>query len=173
MGAALRLISSFVLGNWQRLVIYGLVVLGMLGSAAALGYHRGVLKLYDYQAKQAIEAVKILTKIEKVKEIIRVPYVKRETVIQTVFQTIEKETENATSRPACNATRGWVRRHNAAADSEDPGQPGSMDDEADTGIRETEAEAVVIRNYKAFHQVANDLKACRAFVQQVERVTDN
>lgn len=167
------LLSIFgsAVGNWQRLVIYGLIVAGALATAAGWGYHKGVKQLWDYQVDQAKEAVKVIVRIEKVKEIIRVPYVKREVVIETVFQTVEKETENAIARPACNATRGWVRRHDTAADGEDRRNGGTVDDEADTDIGETVAQGIVIRNYKAFHQVANDLRACRAFVMDVAKLT--
>jgi hypothetical protein len=163
---------AFLAGNWIRLALYGVVILGALGTAAGVGYHKGVKRLWDYQVEQARQAVKIVIKIEKVKEIIRVPYIKRETVIQTVFQTIEKETENATSRPACNATRGWVRRHDAAADGEDRRDGGTVDDEGDTTVTETSAQLVVVQNYRSYHQVANDLRACRAFVVGIAKLTE-
>lgn len=163
-------VLAFLGGNWMRLAIYGLVIVGALGTAWGIGYHYGVLQKYDYIAEQAKAAVALIVKVEKVKEIIRVPHIKREIVIQTVFQTIEKETESAKSRPACNATRGWVRRHDAAADGEDRRDGGTVDDEGDTSVTETSAQLVVVQNYRSYHQVANDLKACRTFVRDLATI---
>ena len=154
----------------ERYVIYGVLGAFALTVAAGIGYHQGVKQLWDYQVEQAKEAVKVVVKIEKIKETILVPYLKRETVIQTVFQTIEKETNDAPSRPTCNATHGWVQRHDAAADGEDRRDGRGVDVQADSGIGEITAQGVVVRNYKAFHQVANDLKSCREFVIGINEV---
>jgi hypothetical protein len=167
----LRIGMSF-LGGWQRILIYGALALAAFAVAAGWGYHRGVRQLWDYQIEQAKTAVKIITKIEKVKEIVRVPYVKREIEIVEVFKTIEKEVERVPERAACNVTAGWMRAHDHAASGQDRSLDGDMDDARDTGVTERQVLAeAVIPNYKAFHQVANDLKACRAFVRGVAAIT--
>lgn len=155
---------AFLLGNWQRFVAWGIVALLVVSLAELDGYRRGELKLFDYQAKEAREAIAVVKKIERVKEIIRVPYIKREIQIQTRFVTIEKETANVPVRPDCNVTRGWMLAHDAAASAIDD-SIGRLDDATDTGITEVAALQVIENNYKTYHLIANDLKACRAFVR--------
>jgi hypothetical protein len=162
---------AFLGGNWQRLVIYGLVIVGALGTAAGIGFHYGVLEKYEYIAEQAKEAVKVVFKVTELIREVTIENTKTEIKIERVFYKIEEETEDAPSRSACNATRGWVRRHNAAVDGEDGPDPGDLDETTDTDIRENVAQLVVVRNYKAFHQVANDLRSCRAFVTGVAKIT--
>jgi hypothetical protein len=162
---------ELLLGNWQRIVIYGLVILMALGTAAGLGYHRGVKKLWDYQVEQAKAAVKIITKIEKVKEIVREVHVKREIEIREVVTIIEKEAPHVPVRAACNITAGWMRFHDYGAAGEDRPLDGAVDDARDTGIDEARAVRVVTENYVRFHQVANDLRACRSFVRGIVQVT--
>lgn len=84
-------IIGFFTGQWQRLLIYGLVILMALGTAAGWGYHRGVLKLYEYQAKQAQEAVKIITKQGAVTEVVRTEYVKVREKAKVVERTVTQE----------------------------------------------------------------------------------
>lgn len=156
---------GFLLGNWQRFAVYAALIALVLGMAELDGYRRGEKKLWEYQAEQARAAVVIVKKIEVVKETVRVPYIKRETVIQKVFVEIEKESTHVPSRPACNITFGWMRGHNAAADA---GRPeGALDDPGDTGITEAQALAAVQANYRAYQEVANDLTACRGFVNGI------
>jgi hypothetical protein len=163
-------ILGFVAGNWQRMLVYGLLILGALGTAAGWGYHRGVIKLYEYQAEQAKATVAVVIKIEKVKGDVRDRWHKGETVIVTQYQIIEKENTDVPSRPECNVTAGWMRGHdNAAAGRRDAG---ALDDTADTGITEAQTLGVVTQNYKAYGQVANDLTACRGFVAGVAKATE-
>jgi hypothetical protein len=145
-----------------RLVAYGIAAAAVVGAAWLHGYSRGELKLFEYQAEQAEARVVIIKKIERVRDVVREVHVKREVQIQKVFIEIEKESAHVPSRAACNATYGWLFGHNAAAAAGSP--EGRLDDAADTGVTEARTLAVVQANYKAFHVVANDLRACRAYV---------
>jgi hypothetical protein len=157
--------------GWQRFLVYGALVLAIAAFLELDGFRRGEKRLFEYQAEQARAAVKVITRIERVKEEVRVPYLKREVQIQTVYVPIEKEAANVPSRSACNVTRGWVRVHDAAAG--DSGRiEGAVDDAADSGIAEARAAEVVTGNYRRYHQVANDLTACRAFVGGLKRTTE-
>lgn len=164
-------IISFFLGNWQRVAVYALVIGMALGMAELDGYRRGEKKLWEYQADQARAAVAVAVRIEKVKEEVRVPYIKREIQIQKVFIEIEKEAANVPSRPNCNVTAGWMFVHNAAA-SPAGRDEGRVDDQTDTGITEAQALGTVQANYKSFHEVVNDLTACRGFVAGLKKATD-
>lgn len=162
---------SLIVGNWQRIVIYGALILAALGVAAGWGYHRGVQKLWDYQAEQLKEALKIIVKIEKVKEIVRVPYIKREIEIVEVVRVVEKEVANVPVRAACNITAGWLRLHDYAAAGQDRPLDGAVDDPSDTTVTEAQALGVIVKNYGQYHQITNDLRACRSFVRGVTEVT--
>jgi hypothetical protein len=163
-------VNPLSLLGWQRYVVYGALVLAIGAAVWMHGYSRGEIKLFEYKAEQARAAVSIIRKIEVQKQIIRVPYIKRETQIKTVFVTIEKEVDRVPSRPHCNVTAGWMRGHNSAA-SGDGRDEGALDDPGDTGIAEARALSVVQANYKAYHLVANDLKACRAYVSALAKET--
>lgn len=120
--------------------------------------------------ENTIAVTRTLTKIEKVKGDVRTVYRAGETKIETRYIEIEKENKNVPSRPECNITAGWMRGHDAAAGT-DRRDLGRMDDATDTGIAETAALAVVTGNYKAYTQVANDLRACRGFVSGLKAAT--
>lgn len=147
----------------ERYILYGVVALAILGVTWFHGYTRGEIKLFEFKAELAAAAVVVVKKIELLKETVRVPYVKREVEIQKVFVTIEKEVSRVPSRTACFVTAGWMRVHDAAAGG-DRRPEGALDDPADTGVTEAQAHAVVTANYRSFHEVKNDLIACRGFV---------
>jgi hypothetical protein len=122
-------------------------------------------------AEQAEAKVVIIQKIVKLAGEVRERWHAAETRYVTEYVEIEKESENVPVRPACNATAGWVRSHNAAA-SADSSSIGNVADATDTGITEAESLATVRGNYKSYHQVANDLKACRGFVHGLPKATE-
>src|SRR3990172_3170891 len=154
----MNLLSLFV-GGWVRWAIYGALILAYGAVAAGIGYHKGVQQLWNYQVEQATVAIKIITKIQRVVEEVLVEHTKTEIKIVTVFKEIEKEVPHVPIRSACNVTSGWMRVHDHAADGEDRRDEGTVDDPRDTCVREDQALGVIVRNYKAFHQVANHLLA--------------
>jgi len=162
---------SFFIGGWQRWLIYGALLLAYGLVAAGVGYHKGVQQLWDYKVEQLKAAIKIITKIQKEIEIVREEHVIREVEIVEVTKFVEKEAPHVPVRAACNITAGWMRYHDHAADGQDRPLEGSVDDTRDTGITEAQAARVVAENYVRYHQVANDLKACRNFVRGVAKIT--
>jgi hypothetical protein len=62
--------------QWQRFLVYGVIVLLACALLELDGYRRGEKKLWDYQAKQATEAVRIVTKRGEVTERVITKYVK-------------------------------------------------------------------------------------------------
>lgn len=153
--------------GWQRYLVYGALLLAAASVVWMHGYFRGEIKLHEYIAEQAVARVAIVVKIQKVREEVRVEHTKTVTKIETVFVKIKEESANVPSRAACNTTYGWLYGHNAAAAARDP--DGRLDDQADTGVTEATALSVVQANYKAFHLVAADLKACRAYVSGLSK----
>lgn len=165
------MIPAWITENLTRIAVYAALGLMLIACGWLDGYRRGELKLFEYQAKEATATIALVKKIEKVKEIVRVVHVQREIEIQQVFVPIEKEAANVPSRSVCNVTAGWLRLHDAAAEGRDRRGIGAVDDATDTGIAEARADAVVVANYKSFHQVANDLVACRSFVSGLKAAT--
>lgn len=166
----LPVIQIWVAENLTRILVYGVLGLFVVGFFELDGYRRGAKLLDEYKVEQAKEAIVIVRKIEKVKEIVRVPFIKKEIEIQQVFVEIEKEASHVPDRISCHLTLGWVHEHNAAVSASGRAE-GAVDDPTDSGITEPEAAAVVVRNYKSFHQVVNNLVACRAFVSGLSEAT--
>jgi hypothetical protein len=160
-----------LLANWQKYLIIGLVILAAAGVVWMHGYGKGSSRLFEYKAEQAEAKVVIIQKIVKLAGEVRERWHAAETRYVTEYVEIEKESADVPVRPACNATAGWVRSHNAAA-AADSSSIGNVADATDTGITEAQALATVRGNYKSYHQVANDLKACRGFVHGLPRATE-
>lgn len=165
---------SIFTGPYGMLAKWGVIAvlaLAFFTTGWVKGNQHGTEKLIKYKGEQAIAKVEVLTKIEKVKGDTIVKWKQGETKIVTQYQIIEKENTNVPSRPECNVTAGWMRGHDNAASGASERNGGSLDDKTDTGIREAAALGVVTRNYKAYHQVANDLQSCRSFVDGLAKVT--
>lgn len=173
MGVFLKFLPSFapLLNPWV-LVMFLAYSIAVAGIAGVQGHKMGMAEHFRYLAAQGAETVLFITKVVKLKETIREPYVKREVVIQTVYEYIDKESANVPVRPAANITAGWMRVHDAAAEGQDRRIAGAVDDPRDTGITEAVALGQITANYRAYHQVANDLHACRAFVAGIEKLTE-
>src|SRR5262245_48521322 len=129
---------TWLLMHWQRLALYAVLAASLLAISWLHGYSRGEIKLFEYKAEQAREAVSIIQKIHEVERIVTLNHTKREVEIQTVFVTVEKEVASVPSRPDCNITLGWLRLHDAAAESRAP--EGRVDDPGDSRSEEHTSE---------------------------------
>lgn len=117
---------SFFVGNWTRLAIYGLVAVVLLGWAGGIGYMHGVAKLYEYQADQMRETVKVIIKRGEVTTRILTKYITVKAQAEVVTNTIEKEVvryekDNAGS---CLDARWGVLHDSAAAGTIPPATAG-------------------------------------------------
>ena len=177
MSLILRFLPSFAPGitalfNPWVLVAFLAYSIALGGYSFFQGKAAGENALHEYIGKQAAETVRFVEKVVQLAGKVRTVYLKREKEIVTVTQYLEKEAEHVPSRAACNVTAGWMRVHNAAAEGQDRRITGTVDDATDTGVAERDALAqTIVPNYKAFHQVANDLRGCRAFVEGLGRLT--
>jgi hypothetical protein len=163
-------IIGFAAGNWQRLVIYGLLILGLLSAAAGWGYMHGVQRLYDYQVKQANQAVKIIIKQGAATERILIKYIKVKGKTEYVTQTItERVTEYAQTNPGNCLDTAWGRLHDSAAANTISNSSARMDDSSGTPAAATALETVT-KNYAACHRTADRLDAVQEWLTKQSKI---
>lgn len=164
-------IFGFVAGSWTRLLIYGLVAVMALGTAAGLGYHRGVRQLWDYQVKQATQAVKIIVKQGAVTEKIITEYIYIEGKTRTITNVIEKEViryvEAGLDR--CPLSRGAVVLHDAAAANIVP-DPTRTIDGTTSGLEVAALTKTCTENYAEYHRTAARLSSLQKWVKKQAEV---
>jgi hypothetical protein len=163
-------IFGSVAGGWQAIVIYGLLAAGVLAGAAGWGYMKGVERLYEYQGKQATQAVKIVVKQGEVTERVITRYVKVKGDTRTVTQTVEKEViKYVDTNPGHCLDSTWGLLHDAAAANTVSTPPGRADG---AGGTPTAAEALqaVTDSYAGCHRTADRLDALQAWVLEQAKV---
>lgn len=146
-----------------RLAAYGLVVLLVVGSAAGFGYHKGVQRLWDYQAEQAREAVKIVVKQGEVTEKVVTKYIKVKAEAVIIEKVVEKEViKYADANPGNCLDVRWGELHDASAGSV-PDPAGAADGK---GRAPTAAQALqtVTANYAGCIRTADRLDALQSWV---------
>lgn len=154
-----------ILGNWQRLLLYGTILLAIGTILIGYGYHKGSQRLYEYQADQAKAAVAIVVKQGKATEKIVTRYVKVKGDTQVVTTTIEKEVVRyAESNPGTCLDGAWRRLHDAAATNAVPG-PASLADGESRAPPAAAALNTVTENYAACHRTADKLDALQDWVR--------
>lgn len=158
-------IAGFAAGNWERLVIYALLIMGVISAAAGWGYMKGSERLFRYQAEQAQQAVRVVVKQGEATERVLIRYVKVKGDTQVITQTIEKEvTRYVDSNPGLCLDAQWGRLHDAAAANTLPQAPSGPD--AAIGAP-TAAQAIktVTDSYAACHRTADRLDALQDWVR--------
>ena len=63
-------VLGFVLGNWQRAALYAALAAAVLGTFWTWCFMKGREALHEYKAAQATEAVRVIRRIEVVKELV-------------------------------------------------------------------------------------------------------
>jgi hypothetical protein len=162
---------AFLTGNWIRLALYGVVILGALGTAAGVGYHKGVQRLWDYQVEQARQAVKIVLKQGEVTERVIIEYIEREAKIRTVTQTIEKEVVRYVDSglDRCPLSVAAVSLHDAAVANTVPDAARSTDGTA-SGLETAALTQTCTENYAEYHRTASRLTGLQKWVTEQGRV---
>lgn len=162
---------SLIFGQWQRLLIYGAVVIAALAVAAGWGYMKGSERLYRYQAKQATEAVKIIVKQGEITEVVVREYIKVAGKTRVITETIEKETiryvEAALDR--CPLSRAAISLHDAAASNAVP-DPARSTDGAASGLTTAALTETCISNYTTYHREADKLRGLQAWIRAQQAV---
>jgi len=148
-----------------RWAVLGIACLALWGHGWIKGNQHGTEKLTEYQAAQAIDAVKLIAKQTEVTEVIRTKYIDRvqtikekgDAIIVAVPQYITVKDDSA-----CVINRGFQRLHDASASNISPA-PGGDNDSA-TGLALSTTLGIVSQNYTTYHQVAARLVACQDWI---------
>lgn len=161
---------GLLLGNWQRIVAYGVIALLLAGMLELDGYRRGEKKLYEYQAEQAQAAVPVIVKQGTVTEKIVTKYRDRIVQVKGETEVIEKEIVRYVP-PAADPQlgAGWVWLHNAAAAGAIPEATAGAD-AASPAIAASQALKGVAGNYGACHKTEAQLLALQEWVAEQYQV---
>lgn len=142
--------------------VIALLVLSFGLTCWIKGNAHGTQKLYDYQAKQAKEAVRIAQGRERVTTQVVTKYVAIAGKTKVVTETIEKEVVRyADANPGYCLDAAWRRLHDAAALNAVP-EPARGTDAAP---RAAEALEGVSSNYAAAQRNADRLTALQEWVR--------
>jgi hypothetical protein len=164
--AWLASIGAALLGNWQRILIYGLVVAGALATAAGMGYHQGVKKLWDYQVDQARAAVAIVVAQGKATERVRVRYVKVKAASVVVERAVETEVIRYVEKnPGLCLDAEWSRLHDESTGAV-PGAAAGADGEGRAAPTAAVALATVTGNNARCIRTADKLDALQDWVRE-------
>lgn len=157
---------------WKRYLIYGLVVVAIMGTFGMWCYMKGKQALYEYKAEQAEAAVELRAAREVVTKEVVVKYVQVKGKTEVVTRTIEKEVEvYVESNPTGHCLDpDWGRVHDQSAANAVPDAGSAPDGE---GRAPTAAEALkaVTGNYAACHRTADRLDALQDWVRKQEAVS--
>ena len=154
-----------ILIGWQRWLAYGAVLMAALAVAEIHGYYRGKALLFDYQAKQAVEAVKVVVKQGAVTDKIVTKYRDRVRWVREPAQVITKEIPvyvPASADPVL--PRGWGMLHDAAAAGTVP-QAAAGADVSAPDVAASQALRSVVANYTTCHETELQLVTLQAWVQ--------
>jgi len=150
----------------KPLIFAGIVVV-IFAAGWFKGNAHGTQKLTDYQGKQAIESVRIVTRQGAVTERVVKEYLTTAAKTKVVTETIEKDViRYVESKPltlSCTLDATWVRLHDAAAGSL-PNASASTDDPA-TGPTAATALPTITGNYRTYQEVADRLRGLQAWVK--------
>ena len=156
---------AMLLGNWQRIALYAVVILFALSTAAGIGYHRGVKQLWDYQVEQAKEAVKVVVKQGAVTERIVTKYVKVQGRTRVITNTVEREVvKYADTNTGSCLDAAWGRLHDAAATRAFPEAPGPSDGASGAPTAAAALETTT-GNYAKHHACVDRLDALQEWVK--------
>ena len=162
---------AFVSGNWARLAIYGLVIVGALATAAGVGYHKGVQRLWDYQVKQARAAVAIVVKQGKVTERVVTKYITIKAKAQIVERTVEKEVIRYVDKnPGHCLDPEWGRLHDASTGAV-PDPAGGTEDPSRAPTAAEALETVTQNNARCI-RTADRLDALQEWVSEQQKVNE-
>jgi PII-like signaling protein len=157
---------TFILGQWQRLLVYGALLIAICGLLIGYGYHLGMRELWEYQAKQASATVPIVVKQGEVTERVVVKFRDRVTRIKGDTVTVTKEIVRyvpASADPVL--PRGWLLLHDSAATGSIP-PPAEGADVTATGVAASTALRGVVGNYGTCHATAAQLLALQEWVRE-------
>ena len=152
-----------------RLAFVGIILAAAFATGWVKGDGHGTQKLIEYQAKQAAESVKVITKQGETTERVVTRYLDRVKLVEGATVTIEKEvTKYVESKPlamACLLDNRWLQLHNAAASGSVPPPTGPTDDTTGTTTA-AGALPTITKNYGAAIRNADKLEALQGWVRE-------
>ena len=151
----------------ERYLIYGLVVLVVLGAAWGKGYLMGSERLNDYIQRQAQEETRIAGVRERVTTKVLTRYIQVAGATKTVTETIEKEVVKYANTTHCLDAQ-WARLHDGAALNI---PPSAVTTDGEIGAP-TAAQAIeaVTQSYAACHRTADRLDNLQTWVKEQSQV---
>lgn len=163
------------LGAFFNPWVLGIAAIAFLGFGAWCGfkgYELGRSKLDDYIGKQAVEAVRIVTRQGEVTERVVTKYIKVKGETQVRTQVVEKEViryvEAGLDRYPLS--RAAVVLHDAAALNAVPDPAGAVDGSA-SGLEAAALTQACTENYATYHQTADRLRALQDWTREQRKVT--
>ena len=152
----------------ERYLIYGLIVLAVLGAAWGKGYLMGSERLNDYISEQLSEETRINRERGKVTERVVIQYVKAKGATQTVTEYVDREVIKYANTTHCLDAE-WGRLHNRAAENVLPGTAAKPDGEIGAP---TDAQAIqtVTQSYAGCHRTADKLDALQTWIREQQAV---
>lgn len=158
--------NPFALFGWQRYLVYGALAAAVAALLVGYGYHLGVKRLWDYQAKEATEAVRVAKVQGAVTERVVTKYVKVAGATQVVTNTVKEEVVRYVERnPGSCLDAQWGRLHDAAALNRVP-DPESVAHVSAGAPTAAAAVETVTENYAACHRNADRLEALQEWVKE-------
>lgn len=143
-------------------------------AAFAYGYHKGSARIqaaWDQEkAAQALAAQTEATRTASVAVKTVTRYIDRVRLVQGRTKTITTEVPIYVPVEAdadCTVNRGFVRLHNAAAAGDALPEPAGAADAAPAGLALSALAGIVVENYGACHQTAEQLTALQDWVREV------
>ena len=152
-----------LLAKWG---VIALLVAAFGGWAWVKGNEHGTQKLINYQAAQAVEAVRVNTARAQVTTKVLIKYVKVAGETQVVTETIEKEViRYAEANPGYCLDPAWRVLHDSAASNTVPPAAPRVD-AAGGAPKAAEAIETVTANYGACNRTANKLDLLQEWVRE-------
>ena len=150
----------------ERYLLYAALGLAVASGIWMHGYSRGEIKLFEYQAEQALAAVPVIVRQGEVTEKIITRWRTKAAEIVVRTEVIEKEIVRyvpAAADPVLGA--GWVWMHDRAATGAISEAPAGADVAA-PAIASSQALKGIVGNYGTCHGYVLQLLTLQAWVQQ-------
>jgi len=143
-----------------RILAYVLIALALIAFGWVKGNDHGSQKLFDYQAKEAAEVVRIVTARGQVTEKVVTKYIKVAGETKVITQTIEKEVSGY-ANTGLALDSDWRRLHDAAALNRVPAAPSGTD----AATTAAQSLATVSANYSTCHATEDQLIGLQEWVR--------
>lgn len=150
-----------------RIIAYLVVALALIAFGWVKGNDHGSQKLFDYQAAEAKEAVRIVTARGAVTERVVTEYIKVEGKTKTVTETVAKEVVRYETLKLDRAmlSVAAVGLHDSAAANTVPDTARAVDGSA-SGVETAALLATCTANYGTYHQVADELRGLQDWLKK-------